>query len=102
MVTQSGLAEIVGAGNVSADPATLDAYAADTELRRQDDVPSSSSKSTAGRPSRSWSTWPRRRGTPLVPVSSGGPHFYGDTVPSTGDAVIVDLSGMKKVDLIEP
>ncbi len=44
----------------------------------------------------------KETGTPLVPVSSGGPHFYGDTVPSTGDAVIVDLSGMKKVDLIDP
>jgi FAD/FMN-containing dehydrogenase len=35
--------------------------------------------------------------TPLVPVSSGGPHFRGDTVPSTGGAIIVDLSGMKKI-----
>src|SRR3990172_12981573 len=35
--------------------------------------------------------------TPLVPVSSGPPHFRGDTVPSTGGAVVVDLSGMKKI-----
>ncbi len=35
--------------------------------------------------------------TPLVPVSSGPPHFRGDTVPGTGGAVIVDLSQMKKV-----
>ena len=35
--------------------------------------------------------------TPLVPVSSGPPHFRGDTVPGTGGAVIVDLSGMKKM-----
>ncbi len=35
--------------------------------------------------------------TPLVPVSSGPPHFRGDTVPSIGGAVIVDLSGMKKI-----
>lgn len=35
--------------------------------------------------------------TPLIPVSSGNPHFRGDTVPSTGGAVIVDLSGMKRV-----
>jgi FAD/FMN-containing dehydrogenase len=34
---------------------------------------------------------------PLIPVSSGPPHFRGDTVPSTGGAVIVDLSGMKQV-----
>jgi FAD/FMN-containing dehydrogenase len=35
--------------------------------------------------------------TPLVPVSSGPPHFKGDTVPGIGGAVIVDLSGMKKI-----
>ena len=35
--------------------------------------------------------------TPLVSVSSGPPHFRGDTVPGTGGAVIVDLSGMKKI-----
>jgi len=35
--------------------------------------------------------------TPLVPVSSGAPHFRGDTVASTGGAIIVDLSGMKKI-----
>jgi hypothetical protein len=35
--------------------------------------------------------------TTLVPVSSGPPHFRGDTVPGTGGAVIVDLSGMKKI-----
>lgn len=35
--------------------------------------------------------------TPLVPVSSGGPHYKGDTVPSVPEAVIVDLSGMKKI-----
>jgi FAD/FMN-containing dehydrogenase len=33
----------------------------------------------------------------LVPVSSGEPHFRGDSVPSTSGAVIVDLSGMKKI-----
>jgi hypothetical protein len=49
--------------------------------------------------------------TPLVPISSGPPHFRGDTVPSVGGTVIVDLSEMNrivridtknKVALIEP
>ena len=35
--------------------------------------------------------------TPLVPVSSGGPHFRGDTVPSVAEAAVVDLSGMRKI-----
>ena len=39
--------------------------------------------------------------TPLVPVSSGPPHFRGDTVPGTGGALMVDLSGMKKVVLVD-
>ena len=38
-----------------------------------------------------------RTRTPLVPVSSGPPHFRGDTVPSVGGATIVDLSGMKRI-----
>ena len=34
--------------------------------------------------------------TPLVPVSSGPPHFRGDTVPGIGGAVIVDLKRDEK------
>jgi FAD/FMN-containing dehydrogenase len=41
--------------------------------------------------------WANQTKTPLVPVSSGPPHFRGDTVPSSPGAVIVDLSGMKKI-----
>ncbi|WP_300464147.1 FAD-binding oxidoreductase [Desulfobacula sp.] len=35
--------------------------------------------------------------TPLVPVSSGAPHFNGDTLPEVEGAVILDMSGMKKI-----
>ena len=41
--------------------------------------------------------WANRTGTGLVPISSGSPHFWGDTVPSAGGVVIVDLSRMKKI-----
>jgi FAD/FMN-containing dehydrogenase len=41
--------------------------------------------------------WANRTKTPLIPVSSGPPHFHGDTVPGVPGAVIVDLSGMKKI-----
>ncbi len=41
--------------------------------------------------------WANQTGTALVPVSSGAPHFYGDTVPSVPGAVIVDLSRMNKI-----
>ena len=40
--------------------------------------------------------WANDTGTPLVPVSSGAPHFRGDTVPSAGGAVVVDLSRMNR------
>jgi FAD/FMN-containing dehydrogenase len=41
--------------------------------------------------------WANETLTPLVPVSSGAPHFRGDTVPSVGEAVIVDLSRMNRI-----
>jgi FAD/FMN-containing dehydrogenase len=41
--------------------------------------------------------WANQTGTPLVPVSSGAPHFYGDTVPSVPGATMVDLSRMDRI-----
>jgi len=41
--------------------------------------------------------WANQTLTPLVPVSSGGPHFRGDTLPTAPGSVIVDLSGMKRI-----
>lgn len=37
------------------------------------------------------------QGVPLVTVSSGPPRFHGDTVPGVEGAVVVDLSGMKRI-----
>jgi len=39
----------------------------------------------------------RETRTPLIPMSSGPPHFRGDTVPGTGGAIILDLSEMKNI-----
>ncbi len=41
--------------------------------------------------------WANATRTPLVPVSSGPPHHKGDTVASVPEAVVIDLSGMKKI-----
>jgi FAD/FMN-containing dehydrogenase len=38
---------------------------------------------------------------PVVPVSSGIPHFRGDTIPGTGGSIILNLSRMKKVMRID-
>jgi len=40
--------------------------------------------------------WANRMKSPLVPVSSGGPHLRGDTIPCKG-GVVVDLGRMQKV-----
>jgi hypothetical protein len=45
--------------------------------------------------------WANETLTPLIPVSSGAPHFRGDTVPSIGGSIIVDLSDMKNVIRID-
>jgi FAD/FMN-containing dehydrogenase len=45
--------------------------------------------------------WANRTLTPLVPVSSGEPHFRGDTLPTAPESVIVDLSGMKRIPRID-
>jgi hypothetical protein len=41
--------------------------------------------------------WANQTQTGLIPVSSGPPHFYGDTVPSAPGAVIVDLTGLNRI-----
>ena len=45
--------------------------------------------------------WANDTLTPLVPVSSGPPHFRGDTIPATGGEVIADLSGMNRIIRID-
>lgn len=94
------LAKIVGAGNVSLDRAILEEYSRDMSFtkpikpdyvvkpRNSDDVAKLVKLANETL-------------TPLVPVSSRGPHFRGDTTPGMGGAVIVDLSGMKKIIRIE-
>jgi len=96
MIKAEKLAKIVGAANVSQKPAVLEEYAADMSFvnmitpdyvikpRNSDDIAKLVKLAN-------------KTLTPLVPVSSGPPHFRGDTVPGTGGAVIVDLSKMKKV-----
>jgi FAD/FMN-containing dehydrogenase len=100
MVTESELAKIVGAANVSADPAVLDGFAGDHSFVGKVS-PQFVAKVDGLETVKKLVTLAKETGTPLVPISSGGPRFYGDTVPTSGDAVIVDMSGMKKVDLID-
>ena len=91
---------IVGAENLRDDAETLASYASDQSFAA---------------PRKPWFVawpqsveqvqalvaWANESQTPLVPVSSGAPHFHGDTVPSLPEAVIVDLSRMKKIHRID-
>jgi FAD/FMN-containing dehydrogenase len=96
MIDEKKLAKIVGAGNMSRQKTILDEYSRDMSFvntvkpdyvvkpRNSDDVAKLVKLANDMQ-------------TPLVPVSSGPPHFRGDTVPGTGGAIIIDLSKMKKV-----
>jgi hypothetical protein len=100
MVEKARLEKIVGAGNVTNKAVILDEYARDMSfvnpLR-----PAYVVKPRDAADVEKIVKLANETNTPLVPVSSGPPHFRGDTVPSIGGAVIVDLSGMKKIIRID-
>jgi hypothetical protein len=96
MIEREKLAKIVGPGNVIQEPAVLDSYAKGLSFVssiRPDSVVKIRNVDDAARLVK----LARETQTPLIPVSSGAPHFRGDTVPSVGGAVVVDLTGMKKI-----
>ena len=95
MSEKEKLVAIVGDANVSDTPEALEAYSRDESFVRQ------MKPQLVARPQnvdevQEIVKWANRTGTPLIPVSSGPPHFRGDTVPSLG-GVVVDLSRMKRI-----
>jgi FAD/FMN-containing dehydrogenase len=46
--------------------------------------------------------WANRSGSKVIPVSSTGPRRRGDTVPTTDNAVIADLSAMRRLVHVDP
>jgi len=100
MVEEARLVKIVGAGNTSSQQAVLEEYSRDMSfvnpVKPAYVVRPKNAKDIEGLVKLANET-----NTPLVPVSSGPPHFRGDTVPGIGGAVIVDLSGMKKIIRID-
>ena len=94
------LIEIVGTAYVADDPATLNEYAKDnsfTPAKR----PSFVVKPKTVQEVQLLVGWANAAKTPLTPVSSGAPHFRGDTVPEKDDSVIVDMSRMNKIIRID-
>jgi len=96
MVTQERLVKIVGAKNVIDKEAVLDQYASDVSFVNRVRPYCVVKPHNTGEINKIVKL-ARETHTPLVPISSGSPHFRGDTVPSVGGAIIVDLSGMKKI-----
>jgi FAD/FMN-containing dehydrogenase len=96
MIKAENLAKIVGAANVSQKPAVLNEYAADMSFVNKLKPACVIKPKNAGDIQKIVGL-ANKTLTPLVPVSSGPPHFRGDTVPGTGGAIIVDLSKMKKI-----
>jgi FAD/FMN-containing dehydrogenase len=93
---ENELMEIVGKDNILADAEALREYAADGSF-----VPPQTPACIV-RPAdieeiKAVVQWANASQTPLVPVSSGPPHFRGDTVPGAKGAVVVDLRRMNKI-----
>ncbi|HXJ16138.1 MAG TPA: FAD-binding oxidoreductase, partial [Candidatus Polarisedimenticolia bacterium] len=97
---QAALANAIGPGLVSLDLAELDGYSHDVSFVNRV-RPASVVKPRTAADIRKIVKFANETRTPLVPVSSGPPHFRGDTVPGIGGAVVVDMSGMKKIMLVD-
>jgi FAD/FMN-containing dehydrogenase len=96
MLEKEELAAIVGIDNVSDTPEVLGEYAADESFVHPVTPRCVVRPGDTGDVQKIVS-WANESHAPLIPVSSGGPHFRGDTVPSTGGAVIVDLRRMNRI-----
>ncbi len=100
MISEERLRQIAGEVNVSATTSTVESRGRSdslvSEIRPQFVVRVENTQVVQALVSEARSTH-----TPLVPVSSGPPHFHGDTMPTTGDAIVVDLGRMKRIDWID-
>jgi len=97
---QAALVNAIGREPISLDQAELDSFSKDVSFANRV-RPASLVKLKTAADVQKILKFANETKTPLVPVSSGPPHFRGDTVPSVGGAVIVDLSGMKKILLVD-
>jgi len=89
---------IVGSEYVLNNPEVLEEYSKDhsfTPQRKPDLVVKPKNPEEVQKIVR----WANATNTPLIPVSSGPPHFRGDTIPRMG-GVVVDLSRMNKIEWI--
>lgn len=90
------LTKIAGKDNVLDEISILEKYSCDKSFAMSI-IPRYVVKVQNGAQAESLVKLANKTKTPLVPVSSGAPHYKGDTVPSVPEAVIADLSGMKRI-----
>ncbi len=93
---KQNLVGIVGAKNVIDSPEVIESYSKDESFATPI-KPFFVVKPENAEQVEKLVKWANESKTPLVPVSSGAPHFKGDTVPSAPQSIIVDLSGMNKI-----
>jgi FAD/FMN-containing dehydrogenase len=94
------LSELIGDGKITRRDAVLEQYSRDVSFSKAM-RPDSVVRPTDVADVETIVRFAGETSTPLVPVSSGPPHFRGDTVPSVGGAMIIDLSGLKKIVRID-
>ena len=100
MIGQEELKKVVGAGNLSSEPVVLNEYSSDMSFVNQV-RPAFVIKPKKAKDVQRIIKFANKTHTPLVPVSSGAPHFRGDTVPCNGGSIVVDLKQMKKVIFVD-
>jgi FAD/FMN-containing dehydrogenase len=94
------LGEILGVDNVQDDPAIIEAYTGDLSFTLPV-KPRCAVKPQNTEQVQKIVQWANQTHTALVPISSGPPHFRGDTVPGVENSIMVDLSGMKRIIRID-
>jgi len=100
MMEPAALVNAIGQERISLDPVELDSFSRDISFANRV-RPASLVKPKTPADVQKILQFANETKTALVPVSSGPPHFRGDTVPSVGGAVVVDMSGMKKIMLVD-
>jgi FAD/FMN-containing dehydrogenase len=100
MANKEVLGQIVGSSNVFDDPETLERYSKDMSSTRGKSPGYLVRPADAGEVEK-LIKWANEADVALVPLSSGPPHFRGDTLPDNEGAVVVDLGTMKQIVRID-
>lgn len=99
MILKNEFQAVIGRGTVTDDPQILEGYASDhsyTAPRKPALVVSPTTRDEVIAVVK----LAHAKNLKLVPVSSGAPHFRGDTIPAVNNAVIVDLTKMNRIEWI--